>query len=315
METVAFARRTALPIAFVFGAQRHGDDVPDAGGPRRTGRANPPRCPAGLRGPGDSSSLSRPYRAAAIGSSMSISPEPAATTSRWSPSIDPLQQDGDPFHQDDIGQAVAGELEEVGVGLGDPHVRADPVEQHQLLVDAGQLDADGLDLLFRSNRRLEVPGRQPEHLLEMLDVRRAARVAGGLPDRVRAHARRIAVARRHGRPEQRHADQQTRIRQLPDRNVGALVPLLGRAGENAPARLQETVGVALEATAVDPHDDREPSAAHHGEIDAEAGDPFPEFLQVPSLRRIQRRSRYVRHEHFHAFTYLHTVSIVGGLSI
>ena len=175
----------------------------------------------------------------------------------------PLQQHGDSLHQDDVRQTVAGELEEVRVGFGHPHVRADLVEQHQFLVHAGQFDADGLDLLFRPDGGLVVEGDQPEHLAEVFDVppgtgrrrrtrRQSSRGAGSRgASQIDDHgADGMTIPRDHDRHQQGRSNQQTPLGELPDGDLDAVVPLLLDPGQDAPAHFLQLFGMTLEQTGI-----------------------------------------------------------------
>jgi hypothetical protein len=81
-----------------------------------------------------------------------------------------FEQYRDALYEDDLRQTVAGHLQEVGVRLGNLHVRAEPVEEHQFFVGLCQFRADFHYLLFGFCLGLELLGRQPEHFGEMFGV-------------------------------------------------------------------------------------------------------------------------------------------------
>ena len=115
-------------------------------------------------------------------------------------------------------------------------------------------------------------------------------------------ADRMTVAGDHDGHQQRRRHEQIPLGELPDRDLAAFVSLLLDPVQDAPARLHQLLGMALEQTGV--HQDGDLAVGrHHGEVDAEAGDPFPEFLQLPPCARRQSRSHRVRHDRFHELTY------------
>ena len=88
----------------------------------------------------------------------------------------------------------------------------------------------------------------------------------------------------HHRHQQRRRHKQIPLGELPDRNLGAFVLLLLDPIQDAAARFEQLLRTALEQTAIH-QDGHLPLERHHGEIDAEVGDPLSEFLQLPPACR------------------------------